>query len=88
MDHTDLTDENATKTVIVSELCRSDGIKKGLQSFETLYCSCDRDRIQTYNLLIRSQMLYSIELRSQYLYQSIFVSALNLPDSCRGALFN
>ena len=25
----------------------------------------DRDRIQTYNLLIRSQMLYSIELRSQ-----------------------
>jgi hypothetical protein len=25
---------------------------------------CDRDRIQTYNLLIRSQMLYSIELRS------------------------
>ncbi len=24
---------------------------------------CDRDRIQTYNLLIRSQMLYSVELR-------------------------
>ena len=26
---------------------------------------CDSDRIQTCNLLIRSQMLYSIELRSQ-----------------------
>ena len=26
----------------------------------------DRDRIQTYNLLIRSQMLYSIELRSHF----------------------
>ncbi len=26
---------------------------------------CDRDRIQTYNLLIRSQMLYSVELASQ-----------------------
>ena len=25
----------------------------------------DLDRIQTYNLLIRSQMLYSIELRSR-----------------------
>lgn len=24
---------------------------------------CDRDRIQTCNLLIRSQMLYSVELR-------------------------
>ena len=26
---------------------------------------CDSDRIQTCNLLIRSQMLYSVELRSQ-----------------------
>ena len=26
---------------------------------------CDSYRIQTYNLLIRSQMLYSVELRSQ-----------------------
>ena len=34
----------------------------------------DRDRIQTYNLLIRSQMLYSIELRSQY-FNSISVDA-------------
>ena len=27
---------------------------------------CDSDRIQTCNLLIRSQMLYSVELRSRY----------------------
>ena len=27
---------------------------------------CDSYRIQTCNLLIRSQMLYSVELRSQY----------------------
>ena len=27
--------------------------------------SCDSDRIQTCNLLIRSQMLYSVELRSR-----------------------
>ena len=26
---------------------------------------CDSDRIQTCNLLIRSQMLYSVELRSR-----------------------
>ena len=28
---------------------------------------CDSYRIQTYNLLIRSQMLYSVELRSHVL---------------------
>ena len=28
---------------------------------------CDSDRIQTCNLLIRSQMLYSVELRSRFL---------------------
>ena len=28
---------------------------------------CDSDRIQTCNLLIRSQMLYSVELRSHVL---------------------
>ena len=39
--------------------------KKGLNSMKPLPALCDRDRIQTYNLLIRSQMLYSIELRSQ-----------------------
>ena len=30
---------------------------------------CDSDRIQTCNLLIRSQMLYSVELRSQIVKQ-------------------
>ena len=30
------------------------------------FCFCDSDRIQTCNLLIRSQMLYSVELRSRY----------------------
>ena len=29
---------------------------------------CDSYRIQTYNLLIRSQMLYSVELRSLYFW--------------------
>ena len=29
---------------------------------------CDSGRIQTCNLLIRSQMLYSVELRSQTLF--------------------
>ena len=29
--------------------------------------SCDAYRIQTYNLLIRSQMLYSAELRRRYI---------------------
>lgn len=27
---------------------------------------CDRDRIQTCNRLIRSQLLYSVELRDRY----------------------
>ena len=31
----------------------------------SLLIFCDSDRIQTCNLLIRSQMLYSVELRSQ-----------------------
>ncbi len=41
------------------------GIKKAFRK-ERL---CDRDRIQTCNRLIRSQLLYSVELRGQ---QSIF----------------
>ena len=49
-------------------MCRNcvgaDIIKKGLKSMKPLLELSDRDRIQTYNLLIRSQMLYSIELRS------------------------
>ena len=32
-----------------------------------LFC-CDRDRIQTCNRLIRSQLLYSVELRGQHLF--------------------
>ena len=38
---------------------------------------CDSDRIQTCNLLIRSQMLYSVELRSHVL----------LFDGCKGMCF-
>ena len=49
---------------------------------------CDRDRIQTYNLLIRSQMLYSIELRSLNFKKMRKVQTLNLPDCNRDALFN
>ena len=30
------------------------------------YSFCDSDRIQTCNLLIRSQVLYSVELRNHY----------------------
>ena len=33
--------------------------------FRKSFLFCDSYRIQTYNLLIRSQMLYSVELRSQ-----------------------
>ena len=37
-----------------------------------LYClyGCDLGGIQTHNLLIRSQMLYSVELRGRYVYLS------------------
>ncbi len=49
------------------------------------FCKCfflcrDSDRIQTCNLLIRSQMLYSVKLRSLYLRvqkYTIFVKAQN-----------
>ena len=36
---------------------------------------CDSGRIQTCNLLIRSQMLYSVELRSQKLLKRCFLKA-------------
>ena len=36
---------------------------------------CDSDRIQTCNLLIRSQMLYSVELRSHFPQNSSSISA-------------
>ena len=39
-------------------------IKRKSQSFHSAIC--DSDRIQTCNLLIRSQMLYSVELRSLF----------------------
>ena len=36
---------------------------------------CDSGRVQTCNLLIRSQMLYSVELRSQKLLKRCFLKA-------------
>ena len=39
---------------------------------------CDSYRIQTYNLLIRSQMLYSVELRSQKSCDSYRIQTYNL----------
>ena len=33
----------------------------------------DRDRIQTCNRLIRSQLLYSVELRGQSLYKTVII---------------
>ena len=44
----------------------------------------DSDRIQTCNLLIRSQMLYSVELRSRYAAEELVVlcSNLLLLDAC------
>ena len=44
----------------------SDGKKKSPEKNRDSVLCGDLDRIQTYNLLIRSQMLYSIELRSQF----------------------
>ena len=46
-------------------------IKKS--SNESRISFCDSDRIQTCNLLIRSQMLYSVELRSH----SVMLCLLN-----------
>ena len=43
--------------------------KSSLQDNCKLPFSCDSCRIQTCNLLIRSQMLYSVELRSQALLE-------------------
>ena len=39
-------------------------IKKRATSYDAALC--DPDRIQTCNLLIRSQMLYSVELRNRF----------------------
>ena len=46
--------------------------------------SSDSDRIQTCNLLIRSQMLYSVELRSRYAAKLLFVLVVVL---CSDLLF-
>ena len=45
-------------------------IQLKMKSLTPCEAYCDRDRIQTYNLLIRSQMLYSIELRSRNEYRT------------------
>ena len=47
---------------------------------------CDSYRIQTYNLLIRSQMLYSVELRSHAKCRNIFF--LEICDSYRIQTYN
>ncbi len=39
-----------------------------------VYRRCDSYRIQTCNLLIRSQMLYSVELMSLLIYNVFFVT--------------
>ena len=54
------------------------GIKKeGFTECKTLSFAscCDSAGIQTRNLLIRSQMLYSVELRSQKLLKRCFLKA-------------
>ena len=50
---------------------KGDKKKKSLKDFFL----CDSYRIQTYNLLIRSQMLYSVELRSQKQSYCLIASA-------------
>ena len=50
--------------------------KRNLKTKISLFC--DSHRIQTYNLLIRSQMLYSVELANQsvfFKYQSLLIDA-------------
>ena len=41
-----------------------------------LYFQCDRGGIQTLNLLIRSQMLYSVKLRSHFCFASANIEPL------------
>ncbi len=42
--------------------------EKGPQLLETLYCTCDPDWIQTNDLLLRRQLLYSTELPDHFLF--------------------
>ena len=50
---------------------------------------CDPNRIQTYNLLIRSQMLYSIELWDQFRYNDLYFDSAYFvaPSSLRITIF-
>ncbi len=50
---------------------------------------CDPNRIQTYNLLIRSQMLYSIELWDQFRSKDLYFDSAYFvaPSSLRITIF-
>ena len=58
--------------------------KKKEHSFECSFC--DSDRIQTCNLLIRSQVLYSVELRNHYYGRTdndlVIISELRVQRYC------
>ena len=61
-------------------------IKKKEHSCE--YSFCDSDRIQTCNLLIRSQVLYSVELRNHcYGCKQITSNLSFLNCECKGIAF-
>ncbi len=53
-------------------VCYNTDIKESCRYGSTAFCPCDSGGIQTHNLLIRSQMLYSVELRNQ----SIIIGSL------------
>ena len=58
-------------------------IKKKREKHISSLFLCDSCRIQTCNLLIRSQMLYSVELRSHLL----FSRSLSLKSDCKDTKF-
>ncbi len=68
---------------IIREI-RSSENKKKEHSLE--YSFCDSDRIQTCNLLIRSQVLYSVELRNHYYGRTdndlVIISELRVQRYC------
>gem|GEM_PF-2639331 len=58
---------------ICTNLCSFSGKKKGSGRAKTFFCVfCGREGIQTPNLLIRSQMLYSVELRNLEFRRQIY----------------
>ena len=59
--------------VVETPVCRKGENKKEDSFCNPLFCLGDSCRIQTCNLLIRSQMLYSVELRSHWLV-GVFLS--------------